>query len=301
MRSRRLTVKALHLLSVLGFIAAAAAVFLRFSYKNTVILTALLIVGFDYLASHDALLKAKRVLTERCDPAAYLSLYLAWMEQQPRVANGVHYYNVGRALYYDGDFDAAERLLTLFKENLRNNKDYFYYELLAVLLAFQAEDGEQVNRHLGILAALREKVDTAGEQETLYRQASQFPIMLDALQKGAYKMGFEAFDDVKTMQDNYKEPLRIAERSYFLYLMARGMGDDYLTHKYGKLVLQLGNKLWFAEEIELPAEEETAEEQDDADSPDLDSADRRNPQAEARTAAEKEAPPEEDANDVRGD
>lgn len=251
-KRKRMTEKVLIGISLVSAALTGAFFLTDFRLKNTFIFVTLILLVALYLYAKGISVKATAILQDKCDPVGYLSYYAALLENAGRRSDwGAHFYNVGAALCYAGRWDDARAVLDLFSHNITDNKALFRYRLLANMLAFHDGNKDEMMKQLGKLKGTRAAIDTTGELEKLYQQGLQMPIQLDILEKKDYRMGFEAFKDTEKSEKRDDTMLDQVNRSFFLYKLAKGMQDDYLTCKYGSFVGVNGGTMDIKNQIEL--------------------------------------------------
>ncbi len=222
---------------------------LKSGIKFTGLFLTLLVVVFVYLHIKRTKEHTEQILYENCDPLKYLSRYAALLKVSRRFGSTFdeHYYNIGSAFDYAGLDDEAFKLLDLFRNRCTDEKGAFMYELLAARIAFTDNNAEALKEHLSMATKLRKEFNTTQHQEKLYDNAMQLPIMLDIAEKKEYRKGLDAF--AHTSKTKFNNKLDELISNYFLYILGKGLNDDWLVEKHGNFVIENGGTMWHKEQV----------------------------------------------------
>ena len=150
---------------ILRIAMIAAAIFFLFSLKTRTVLpyiaggaTVLLAAGYY---GHRTVFsgKLRSLLTRDCDPDHFLSYYCAVLLSAGRQKKWEsHIYNVVEGLFYAGEFEKAEHLLTLFEEECRSMEGDFRHDLAGAFLAHQAKDLPRLQQYAALLGNESQRV-----------------------------------------------------------------------------------------------------------------------------------------------
>ncbi|GEM_PF-2583333 len=254
-RSRKISAAArtLAVLSAIAAVLCAAAYFTRIPHGALAVPALLILLLALYQITLGAKKRTVSILFDKCDPEGFLKKYLTY------AASGVfgsewdeHFFNVSAALYSAGRFDEGRKVLSLFEKLDLNEKGRFRLALAKAFYAYEEGDAEELDSALYAAKVERQKIDTTGQLEDMYREAEDLPVMLSVIIKRDYKMGFEAFASGpdKKGSSEYRSNLSKVRYDHFLLTLAKGMEDDYLIKRYSDEIKKIGGTTWYRKEVE---------------------------------------------------
>ena len=219
---------------VLRIAMIAAAIFFLFSLKTRTVLpyiaggaTVLLAAGYY---GHRTVFsgKLRSLLTRDCDPDHFLSYYCAVLLSAGRQKKWEsHIYNVVEGLFYAGEFEKAEHLLTLFEEECRSMEGDFRHDLAGAFLAHQAKDLPRLQQYAALLGNESQRVRMNAELCDELDEARALPGFLE-METG--EQWQELYDAVNKARFYDALPLGQLKKQVYLEKAARGLQD---TEKAG--------------------------------------------------------------------
>ncbi|MGI6177095.1 MAG: hypothetical protein ACOYJO_01380 [Eubacterium sp.] len=243
------TVKALSGLTIASAVFCAAAYFTEMPHGTLSVPVLMVMVLALYQTTIGPKKRMIALLNDKCDPEVFMKKYMTFL------ASGIsgsdwdeHCFNVAMALHSAGRFDDGKKVLEVFGKFSLNEKGRFRLALAKAFYAYEDGDAGVLSDALYSAKVERQKIDTTGPLEDMYREAEDLPVMLSVISKRDYKMGFEAFAEHPDRSD-HRTNLAKVRLDYFLWTLAKGMDDDYLIKRYADEIMKIGGTTWYRREM----------------------------------------------------
>lgn len=191
------------------------------------------------------------VLLEECDPGRTLARYVSLLSHaKEQSAWEMHFYNLASTLYYAGRIDDVKKTLSLMKKYYPTPLGSMYYELIEATPSLHNMDREGLKSHCTNMEQLSRTVHLKGTMQYVYYEKVHYPALVQMWDDGNFKELYKVIANAKFLKNTI---LSEVKRNYYLYMVARALGDEEKMEKHRAYVIRQGKGLWYCAKLEEEA------------------------------------------------
>ena len=240
-------IQILKLVAVCFIVINTISFLLHFEFASTIqrltFIYVLIYVGYRKKASK----KILDILLEKCDPERALAAYANLISYAKSQSNWEqHFYNLGSILYYAGRIDDVKKTLSLMKEYCPNDRGKMYYEMIASTLVLDDMNQESLKHHCENMKQLSNTVRLKGKMKYIYYEKMQYPALIQMWNNGNFQELYDAILNAKNFDNT---TLSKVKKNYYLYQVAKALGNDDKMIEHRDYVVKNGNGLWYCKEL----------------------------------------------------
>lgn len=244
------TAMTLKLIAIFFLVFALVSVIFSLKAKWIVYIIAILMVFLYAWYKEKSSASFRNILLNECNPQKMLSFYVALTAHSNHNKNwDTHFYNICKGLYYAGRFDDVKKVLALFSKYCSDNMSRLKYEIIRANLAFYEKDEDALLTCCDNIEKLAGMVKPKGNFNYLAVEAMTYPVLLKMENEKEYQKVYDMFQ--QETFSYYKSMLSPVKKNYYMFKMAKAMGDEETARQHGEFILKNGGSLWYRREIEL--------------------------------------------------